>query len=50
MDKSDLRSQGPLYPRDKTLHPKALTPDYKSSLLRSPKNAPIAFKNTSLKD
>ena len=46
MDKSDLRSQGPLYPRDKTLHPKALTPDYKPSLLRSPKRALVPVNTT----
>ncbi len=46
MGKSDLRHQGPFYPRDKTLHPKAFTPEYKSSALRSPKMAPVPLATT----
>ena len=33
-------------PRDRNWHPKALTPNYKTSVLRSPGRAPIAFDNT----
>jgi protocatechuate 3,4-dioxygenase beta subunit len=32
-----------LYQRDRSLHPPALTPDYKTSVLRSPKNALISL-------
>ena len=46
MDKSDKRFQVSFYPRNNKIHPQAFTPDYKSSLLRSPKKAPISFKNT----
>ena len=31
------------YPRDRDWHPPALTPAYKSTILRSPKHAPVAF-------
>jgi protocatechuate 3,4-dioxygenase, beta subunit len=32
--------------RDTALHPPALTPGYKTSVLRSPRNAPIAIRHT----
>ena len=32
--------------RDSTLHPPALTPGYKTSVLRSPRQAPIALRHT----
>ena len=34
------------FPRDFARHPKALTPDYKTSVLRSPQKARIAYDNT----
>ncbi|OCW57654.1 protocatechuate 3,4-dioxygenase subunit beta [Hoeflea olei] len=34
------------FPRDRTWHPKALTPDYKTSVLRSPARPLVAFGNT----
>lgn len=37
---------GAFYPRDLSIHPKALTPDYKTSVLRSPQKARIAFVNS----
>ena len=36
----------PFFPRDFTRHPTALTPDYKTSVLRSPQKARIAYDNT----
>ena len=35
-----------LYQRDRTIHAPALTPDYKTSVLRSPKNALISLQNS----
>ena len=35
-----------LYQRDRTWHPPALTPFYKTTVARSPQRAPIAFDNT----
>ncbi len=37
---------GAFYPRDRTRHPPALTPDYKTSVLRSPQKALLALPNT----
>ncbi len=37
---------GGFYPRDRSWHPKAFTPDYKTSVLRSPQKALISFDNT----
>jgi protocatechuate 3,4-dioxygenase beta subunit len=34
------------YPRDRAWHPPALTPRYRSTILRSPQQAPIAFATT----
>mgnify|MGYP003575045537 CR=1 FL=1 len=39
-------SFGELYQRDRTIHPPALTPDYKTSVLRSPQNALISLQNS----
>jgi len=37
---------GEFYPRDRALHPPAFTPTYKTSVLRSPRNALIALQNS----
>ncbi len=37
---------GAFIARDRNWHPKALTPDYKTSVLRSPQKALISFGNT----
>ena len=37
---------GAFYPRDRLWHPPALTPNYKSTLLRSPQKAPLSFSST----
>ena len=37
---------GPFFPRDRLWHPPALTPNYKTTILRSPQRAPISFSNT----
>lgn len=37
---------GAFYARDQARHPKALTPGYKTSILRSPQKAPLSFGNT----
>ncbi len=37
---------GGFYPRDREWHPKAFTPGYKTSVLRSPQKALISFDNT----
>jgi len=37
---------GALFARDRTWHPPALTPPYKTTVARSPQRAPIAFDNT----
>ena len=37
---------GAFFQRDQTWHPPALTPNYKTSVLRSPQKAPLAFDNT----
>ena len=37
---------GAFFQRDRTWHPPALTPDYKTSVLRSPQKALLAFDNT----
>ncbi|MDP3527401.1 MAG: protocatechuate 3,4-dioxygenase subunit beta, partial [Hoeflea sp.] len=34
------------FPRDRSWHPKALTPDYKTSVLRSPSRPLVAFGNS----
>jgi protocatechuate 3,4-dioxygenase beta subunit len=39
-------SLGEFYQRDRSIHPPAYTPDYKTSVLRSPKNALISLANT----
>ncbi|HET7409376.1 MAG TPA: protocatechuate 3,4-dioxygenase subunit beta [Paracoccaceae bacterium] len=37
---------GPYYPRDRSWHPPAFTPAYKSSILRSPRQAPLSLGTT----
>ncbi len=37
---------GSFYQRDRSWHPPAFTPDYKTSVLRSPKNALLSLGNT----
>jgi len=37
---------GALFARDRTWHPPALTPPYKTTVARSPQRAPVAFDNT----
>ena len=37
---------GAFFQRDRTWHPPALTPNYKTSILRSPQKALVAFDNT----
>jgi protocatechuate 3,4-dioxygenase beta subunit len=41
-----LVETGALFARDRTWHPPALTPFYKTTVARSPQRAPIAFDNT----
>jgi protocatechuate 3,4-dioxygenase beta subunit len=36
----------PYYQRNRGLHPPAHAPDYKSSVARSPRLAPVSFGNT----
>ena len=43
---SEPHGHGPFAQRDTTLHPPALTPGYKTSVLRSPKNALISIRQT----
>ena len=45
MDKPGDESKLSFYPRDRNRHPRAFTPDYRSSLLRSPKMAPVSLVN-----
>ena len=44
--RNDRAETGAFLPRDRTWHPPALTPDYKTSLLRSPQKALLSFDNT----
>ncbi|TIU29889.1 MAG: protocatechuate 3,4-dioxygenase subunit beta, partial [Mesorhizobium sp.] len=37
---------GAFFQRDRRWHPPALTPNYKTSVLRSPQKALLAFDNT----
>ncbi len=41
-----MHKSGAFFPRDAAVHPRALTPDYKSSILRSPQKARVAFDNS----
>ena len=41
-----MTSNGPFYPRDRAWHPPALTPAYKSSVLRAPRHAPLSLETT----
>lgn len=38
--------EGEFYPRDRSWHPPALTPSYRTTVLRSPQQAPISFRST----
>ena len=37
---------GEFYQRDRTLHPPALTPDYKTSVARAPRYALLSLQNS----
>ena len=37
---------GAFYPRDRLWHPPALTPEYRTTILRAPQRAPLSFSNT----
>ena len=39
-------TDGPLFHRNRDRHPKALTPDYKTSVLRSPQRALLSMNTT----
>ena len=41
-----MSDPGSFYPRDRAWHPPALTPGYKSSILRSPQHAPLSLPTT----
>ena len=41
-----MKKEAGFYQRDRTWHPPALTPDYKTSVARSPRNALISLENT----
>ncbi|MGR3617343.1 MAG: protocatechuate 3,4-dioxygenase subunit beta [Paracoccaceae bacterium] len=41
-----MSEQGPFYQRDREWQPPALSPDYKTSVARSPRNALISLENT----
>ncbi len=43
---SSVRDRGPFYPRDRAWHPPALTPDYRSTLLRAPRHPPLSLEST----
>ncbi len=45
-DTTVLNQAGGLYPRDRSWHPPALTPGYKSSLLRAPRHALLSLDGT----
>ena len=45
MDKSNRDLNYSIYPSDKNIHPKPFTPDYRSSMLRSPKKNPLSMEN-----
>ena len=41
-----MSDDGSFYQRDRSWHPPALTPHYKTSVLRSPRNALLSLENT----
>ena len=43
---NSLTKFGEFYQRDRSVHPPAFAPDYKTSVLRSPKNALISLQNS----
>ena len=45
MDKKNRDLNYSIYPSDKNIHPKSFTPDYRSSILRSPKKNPVSIEN-----
>ena len=45
MDKNNRDLNYSIYPSDKKIHPKPFTPDYGSSILRSPKKKPLSMEN-----
>jgi protocatechuate 3,4-dioxygenase beta subunit len=45
-DSNQAPETGPFFPRDRLWHPPALTPRYKSTVLRSPQRALLSFSNT----
>ena len=45
-DSNQAPETGPFFPRDRNWHPAALTPRYKTTVLRSPQRALISFSNT----
>jgi len=45
-DSKQAPEAGPFLPRDRSWHPPALTPRYKTTLLRSPQRALLSFSNT----
>ncbi|MEO4041804.1 protocatechuate 3,4-dioxygenase subunit beta [Hoeflea sp. CAU 1731] len=44
--RNTLAETGAFFPRDRSWHPKAFTPDYKTSVLRSPQKALLSLPNT----
>ncbi|MBW8636161.1 protocatechuate 3,4-dioxygenase subunit beta [Hoeflea sp. WL0058] len=44
--RNTLAETGAFFPRDRSWHPKAFTPDYKTSVLRSPQKALLSLSNT----
>ncbi len=45
VDKKNRDLNYSIYPSDKNIHPKLFTPDYRSSILRSPKKNPVSIEN-----
>ena len=45
MDKKNRDLNYSIYPSDKNIHPKSFTPDYRSSIFRSPKKTPVSIEN-----
>ncbi|MEH6478332.1 MAG: hypothetical protein V7727_21755, partial [Sneathiella sp.] len=43
---NEKRNQGAFFPRDRNWQPPALTPPYKTSVLRSPQKALLSLDNT----
>ena len=45
VDKKNRDLNYSIYPSDKNIHPKSFTPDYRSSIFRSPKKTPVSIEN-----